>query len=129
MDLLSGTGVATALRNVQWPYALPYSTIAVKFPSEQLRKVEKIKPFGYSRAPKKTEMPHFDHFPRPGEIDPYAVAVYADWYAHIRMKPHRKIRIVYADMQIADTQKAERIKTAYMRKNRLCSYEKSTQSD
>ena len=43
------------------------------------------------------------------------------------MEPHRKIRIVYADMQIADTQKAERIKTAYMRKNRLCSYEKSTQ--
>ena len=30
----------------------------------------------------------------------YAVAVYANWYAHIRMKPHRKIRIVYADMQI-----------------------------
>ena len=31
MDLLSGTGVATTLRNVQWHYALPYagSTIAV----------------------------------------------------------------------------------------------------
>ena len=39
--------------------------------SEQLRKVEKIKPFGHSRARKKTKkMPHFDHFPRPGEIDP-----------------------------------------------------------
>ena len=30
----------------------------------------------------------------------YAVAVYADWYAHIRMKPHRKIRIVHADIRI-----------------------------
>ena len=31
----------------------------------------------------------------------YAVALYADLYAHIRMKPHRKIRIVYADMRIS----------------------------
>ena len=31
----------------------------------------------------------------------YAVAVYADLYAHIRMKPHRKIHIVYADMWIS----------------------------
>ena len=32
MDLLSGTGVATALRNVKWSKALPYagSTIAVR---------------------------------------------------------------------------------------------------
>ena len=34
----------------------------------------------------------------------YAVAVYADWYAQNRMKPHRKIRIVYADCGCADTQ-------------------------
>ena len=30
----------------------------------------------------------------------HVVAVYADLYAHIRMKPHRKIHIVYADMRI-----------------------------
>ena len=29
----------------------------------------------------------------------YAVAVYANLYAHIHMKPHRKIRLVYADMR------------------------------
>ena len=39
--------------------------------SEQLRKVEKVKPFGHSRAPKNKKLPHFDNFPRPGEIDPY----------------------------------------------------------
>ena len=34
--------------------------------SEQLRKVEKVKPFGQSRAKKKDKkMPHFDHFPCP----------------------------------------------------------------
>ena len=32
----------------------------------------KIKPLGHSRAPKKSkEMPHFHHFSRPREIDPY----------------------------------------------------------
>ena len=41
---------------------------SVKISSEQLRKVEKIKPFGYSRAPKKNAI---YHFPRLGEIDPY----------------------------------------------------------
>ena len=31
-----------------------------------------MKPFGHSRAPKKLKKrPHFDHFPRPWEIDPY----------------------------------------------------------
>ena len=43
----------------------------------------------------------------------YAVAVFADLYAHIRMKPHRKICIVYVDIR--------------MRINCICSYEKSTQ--
>ena len=42
-----------------------------KASSEQLRKVEKIKPFGHSRAQKNKEMPHFDHFSCPGEIDPF----------------------------------------------------------
>ena len=43
-----------------------------KISSEQLRKVEKIKPFGHSRASKKNKkMPHFGHFPRPREIDPF----------------------------------------------------------
>ena len=36
------------------------------------------------------------------------------------MKLHRKIRIEYADIRICK-------KAAYMRKNRICSYEKSTQ--
>ena len=31
----------------------------------------------------------------------YAVAAYANLYAHIRMKPHRKIRTVYAEMRIS----------------------------
>ena len=30
----------------------------------------------------------------------YAVAVYADWYAHIRMKLHRKIRILWGYVDI-----------------------------
>ena len=34
-------------------------------------------------------------------ISAYAVAAYANSYAHIRMKPHRKIRTVYADMWIS----------------------------
>ena len=39
--------------------------------SEQMRKVEKIKTFGHSRASKNKKMPQFAHFPRPGESDPY----------------------------------------------------------
>ena len=43
-----------------------------KISSEQSRNVEKMKLFGHSRAPKKLKKrPHFDHFPRPWEIDPY----------------------------------------------------------
>ena len=38
--------------------------------SEQLRKLEKIKPFGHSKAQKKI-MTDFAHFPRPGQSDPY----------------------------------------------------------
>ena len=34
----------------------------------------KLKPFGHSRASKKNKkIPHFDHFPRPGESDPFVV--------------------------------------------------------
>ena len=40
----------------------------------------------------------------------YVVAVYADWYAHIHMKPHRQIRIVYANMRIS----------AYAEKTHIC---------
>ena len=40
--------------------------------SEQLRKLEEIKPFGHSKAPKeKKNMTDFAHFPRPGENYPY----------------------------------------------------------
>ena len=38
--------------------------------SEQLRKLEKIKPFGHSKAQKKN-MTDIAHFPRPGQSDPY----------------------------------------------------------
>ena len=34
---------------------------------EQLRKLDKIKPFGHSEAPKKKIMTDFAHFPCPGE--------------------------------------------------------------
>ena len=49
-----------------------------------------------------------------------AVAVYADLYAHIRMKPHKKIRKVYADIRIYAENRI------YAEK-RICSYENSTQ--
>ena len=40
--------------------------------SEQLRKLEKIKPVGHSKAPKKKKnRTDFAHFPRPGENYPY----------------------------------------------------------
>ena len=41
-----------------------------------VRKVEKsgkIKPFGHSRASKNETVPHFDHFSRPGEMEPYGI--------------------------------------------------------
>ena len=42
-----------------------------KIPAEQLRRVEKIKPFSRTQSSKNKKMQHFDHFPCPGEIDPY----------------------------------------------------------
>ena len=56
-----------------------------KVSSEQLRKVEKIKPFRHSRAKKK---PHFDHFPRPGEIDPYI----AIWLKRLGNKAQNRLQ-------------------------------------
>ena len=42
--------------------------------SEQLRKLEKIKPFGHSKAPKKEKiMTDFANFLRPGENYPYVI--------------------------------------------------------
>ena len=41
-----------------------------KISSEQLRKVEKNQTI-WSQQSSKKKMPHFDHFPRPGESDPY----------------------------------------------------------
>ena len=43
--------------------------------SEQLRKLEKIKPFGHSKAKKKKNMPDFAHFPRPGQSDPCGIVL------------------------------------------------------
>ena len=49
-----------------------FQTPTDKNSSEQLRKLEKIKPFGHSKAPKKKKiMTDFAHFPRPGENYPY----------------------------------------------------------
>ena len=48
-----------------------FQTLRDIISSEQLSKLEKIKPFGHSKASiffKK--MPHFAHFPRPAETDP-----------------------------------------------------------
>ena len=56
-----------------------------KISSEQLRKVEKIKPFRHSRAKKKA---HFDHFPRPGEIDPYI----AIWLKRLGNKAQNRLQ-------------------------------------
>ena len=51
-----------------------FQTGTDKNSSKQLRKLEKIKPFGHSKAPKKEKiMTYFGHFPRPGENYPYAV--------------------------------------------------------
>ena len=51
-----------------------------KMSSKQMRKVEQIKPFGRSRAPRKT---HFGHFP--GETDTYRVRTRAVWLAMMVM--------------------------------------------
>ena len=45
----------------------------------------KIKPFRHSRAKKK---PHFDHFPRPGEIDPYI----AIWLKRLGNKAQNRLQ-------------------------------------
>ena len=34
-------------------------------------KLEKVQPFGHSKASKIKKVPHIAHFPRPGESDPY----------------------------------------------------------
>ena len=41
-----------------------------KISSEQLEKVEKIKPLNHSRASQNKKMPHFAYFPPPEESDP-----------------------------------------------------------
>ena len=48
-----------------------FQTATDKNSSEQLRKLEKIKPFGHRKAPKKKNRTDFAHFPRPGENYPY----------------------------------------------------------
>ena len=45
-----------------------------KISSEQLIKLEKVQPFGHSKASKiKKKVPHIAHLTRPGESDPYEV--------------------------------------------------------
>ena len=40
---------------------------------QKYMKYIRIKPFGHSRAKKNKKNAKFDHFPRPGEIDPYGL--------------------------------------------------------
>ena len=55
--------------------------------SEQLRKVEKIKLLGHSRASKKK--PHFGHFPCPGEsADSYVCQVLINMHINILQLHH-----------------------------------------
>ena len=51
-----------------------FQTVTDIISSEQLRKLEKIKPFGHSKAPKKKKiMTDFADFSRPGENYPYVL--------------------------------------------------------
>merc|ERR1712112_334938 len=50
-----------------------FQTLTDKISSEQLTKLQKIKPFGHSKAPKKKKVTDIAHFPRPGQIYPYMV--------------------------------------------------------
>ena len=51
-----------------------FQTATDKISSEQLTKLQKIKPFGHSKAPKKKKfMTDIAHFPRPGQNYPYTV--------------------------------------------------------
>ena len=57
-----------------------------KISLEQLRKVEKIKPLSHS----KKKVPHFDHFPLPGEIDPYVLVVFSSKKLHLKSSVFHK---------------------------------------
>ena len=61
---------------MQGPKQKYFQTPTDKNSSEQLRKLEKIKPFGHSKAPKKKIMTDFAHFPRPGENYPYITRIH-----------------------------------------------------
>jgi len=53
-----------------------FQTLTDKISSEQLTKLQKIKPFGHSKAPKKKEkVPDIAHFPRPGQNYPYMIHI------------------------------------------------------
>ena len=60
-----------------------------KISSEQLRKLEQMKPLGHKRASKnKKNMPHFAHCPRPGKSDPYAELKLNSFFAqNFHIKP------------------------------------------
>ena len=64
-----------------------------KISSEQLRKLEQMKPLSHKRASKnKKNMPHFAHCPRPGKSDPYAELKLNSFFApkfHIKPQTHK----------------------------------------
>ena len=69
--------------------------------SEQLRKVESVEPFGHSGAPKiMKKMPHFDHFSRPAEIDPYVFVL--NLYFVQNSSNTKRIKVVYITLKSLD---------------------------
>merc|ERR1711944_71685 len=59
-------------KKIPGPKQKYFQTPTDKISSEQLTKLQKIKPFGHSKAPKK-KVTDIAHFPRPGQNYPYDV--------------------------------------------------------
>ena len=68
-----------------------FQTLTDIISSEQLRKLEKVKPFGHSKAPKK-KVTDIAHFPRPGQIYPY---VFYRLFSVLPFKQIENARISY----------------------------------
>ena len=65
-------------KKIPGPKQKYFQTLTDKISSEQLTKLQKIKPFGHSKAPKK-KVTDIAHFPRPGQIYPYIRFGLCDW--------------------------------------------------
>ena len=83
MPKIADWGVKTAQiaksKNMLGPKRQNFQNPTDKISSEQLRKVEKIKPFSHSRASKKIKKRTRNRrFPRPAETDPYAFSYWGN---------------------------------------------------